>query len=447
VKVPTLEEQVSDIRNMCSSLVNYTRSLHEILVREYSGRYESDDEGVYGSECESDGYPSFQDFVCAGVPELIEDDVPSPRLVCIESNPGPPKRGKGKKAKKGKGNKGKKGMLIPHEARAVPGRFGNTIRLGRSPSMGFPDHIKRYQQLLNNPFDHPPVRVGVGCAVPTGLMTCYIRQGASCAASGNTAFIFYPGRLVNAPIMNTNQTTAPYTWSSFATFPQAANINSIYEKVRLIAAGVRIMPTQPSTADQGVISCGLMPSLRSSDLNNFGVQTTAAGTIGLVEYPSLTESTVIPFKRGASIFWRPQDSNSFNFQETYLVDTALSTTTLTGVPFMYAGLSGCAATAAFELEFIAHYEGVIAAGNAGVVDQSRSPATPDHHALLAADGVFQGSNRTGVPGTEGGFLMKLIQAGQMIGGITSDVKQIAGIASKAYGTFGSSVGPIIEMIE
>jgi hypothetical protein len=339
-------------------------------------------------------------------------------LVGIELNPGPPKkqRVQQKKNRQTQPTKSRIGKLTqinnPSQARAAPGRNPNP----RTMSMGI-QHLAAYMRCLNDPFNEPPARPGVGCALPTGLMTCYSRATYTTSAAGIISLVFIPSRM-QSPIMGSVSTGAPYAFapSNPTQFPQYPAITALYEKVRVLAAGVRIIPMQNSTNDAGQVSTALVPGLRLSDQTNFGQVTTLAATYGVIEYANFPETLQSPFKLGATIFWRPQDPNSFVFREAPLIDTASSMSdSIQNQPFMIAAIAGAASLAAYIVEFIVHYEGTIAAGNAGVIDLQRAPPTSDLQALKAADLVFGENTRTTVPGFLDSFVGASAKAGRDVG--------------------------------
>lgn len=366
-------------------------------------------------------------------------------LVGIESNPGPNATGKKKNTQrqtaKGKNvgmvGKIKKNLVTPGESRAAPGRNPQPTRM----NMGF-NHLVPYMRCLNNPFDFPPSRPGVACALPTGLITCYLR--VPYAAGANTSFIFNPNRMA-APIMSSVTQSSNYNFGqSQGDFPQKTAVTALYEKVRLLAAGVRLIPAANSTADSGLIASALIPGLRSADINSFGQITTTTAIYGFNEYPTFPQAALTPFKNGVTVLWRPQDPNSFVFREAPLTDTAGSIAdSLQDQPFMVVGVSGLAFPTGgtpFIIEFIAHYEGIIAAGNAGVIELSRAPPTPDAAAIAAADRVFGEGNRTSYPSTTDSFMGYHARVGDRGG------RGKGSSLWKDLADFGSSVAPVIGAI-
>jgi hypothetical protein len=267
----------------------------------------------------------------------------------------------------------------------------------------------------------------------------------------------YPGR-VASPITYSNTGNSPYNYANLSsTNPsQATQIAALYEKVRLLACGVRIIPIQAATADQGVIVGSLLGAERAADAVLFGVTVTgsASANYGFNEIGNYQGSTMTPFRKGLTAVWRPQDPNSFVFQEAFLTDTTTSVSTVQGVPFIQVGISGVASGAQFIIEYIAHYEGYVLAGNAGVIAIDKSPATPFTDVIKGVDKLIPG-NVTTRSGYDGGFntlpeiSMKPSSGGskkgdswtvpQVLGGI----KEGAELASSAY-TAASAFGDALE---
>jgi hypothetical protein len=333
-------------------------------------------------------------------------------LVGIEPNPGPPKKQNVQKKKNTpKKKKGSSRAVVSRTMdSAVPGRYATP----RSVSFGGAQ-MQGYMRCLNDPFNCPPTRPGVGCAIPTGLFSCYARVPLVVGA-GTTfiSLVFVPHRL-QAPIMSSVTTAATYTFAplgALTQYPQFTATNALYEKARLLASGIRIIPMVPSLTDSGQLSNSLIPGIRNADTALFGFVSSTTATQGYNEYPNYPQTLCSPFKAGSSSYWRPQDANSFVFREATFTDTATNSQsssaaneTLQDVPFMTVGMSGITTTAGtnFIIEIISHFEGTIAAGNAGVIDLQRAVPTSDVTAISVADRIFGYDNRTSRPGYYGGF--------------------------------------------
>jgi len=361
-------------------------------------------------------------------------------LIGIEPNPGPPKGATSKQVvvynqKPKKKIKQKQGNALQRRGAgidaAIPGRYPTprTLSMGAS--------LAGYMRCLNDPFNQPPVRPGVLCAVPTGLFSCYLRLPYTVTTTF-FSHTFVPWRL-NHPFMGSGSAGNPYNYGAQIVnlFPQTTAIVALYEKARLLAAGFRLIPMQNSTNDAGQISSALIPGVRASNVNNFGIITGNTATQGFNEMLSYPETLSSPFKEGASIYWRPQDPNSFVFREATMTDTQSTTNeTLQDVPFLMMGLSGIANPCSYIVEMISHFEGTIAAGNAGVIDLQRAPPTSELTALSAADRVFGQGNRTSRPGSYGPFNPRISDSGPQAGGRKSTFWKDAL-------SFGSSVAPLL----
>jgi len=235
-------------------------------------------------------------------------------------------------------------------------------------------------------------------------------------------FTAIPGRL-QGPLMSCSGTTPPYASVNLGgNVPQYAAVNALYEKVRLISAGLRCRPTTNSTTDQGIIYAGISPGLDSAERaanNTWPYSSAATVAIGFNEVAQLTQTSVYPFKTGATVVWRPQDANSFVFTESFLresqtppsaVDNAVFS--VQDIPFMYMGIGNVNNPTSYILEYICHYEGTVSAGNAGVIALQKPPIMPEHVVSGVVDKVFGSqNNKSSFGGTTGGYAENMVMKG------------------------------------
>jgi hypothetical protein len=117
---------------------------------------------------------------------------------------------------------------------------------------------------------------------------------------------------------------------------------------------------------------------------------------------------------------------------------------LQGVPFIVVGMTGLASSCQFTVEIISHFEGTIAAGNAGVIDLQRANPIADSTAISAADRVFGDSNRTSKPGWIGPYNSSLPSSGRNgTSKIGKGGTHVKGEFWKDALSFGSSVAPLL----
>jgi hypothetical protein len=317
-----------------------------------------------------------------------------PILVGIEPNPGP--NSKALVVRKATKKSPAKSMhRIANLAQHPAGRLGAPYRNmmnsalnqlgGRSNPIGrtaSTDEFAKYLACLNNPFDCAPARSGVDCALPTGVFSLYSRNVGTTNTSGGQSLIFHP-RCWNA-MYYTNNVASPYTYSvGVPSFPQTAAVQAIYNKCRVISAGVRIRNLQPSTADQGQIALVVMPS--ESLVEATGAVPNLNGgstfTFGIQEALNHPNASIIPFRRGATAIWRPQDPNSFVFTQGLVTPTGLTeiVETAQAVPYFAVTFANTQPSASFEFEFVIHMEGTVGTGYTGVVAVS-----PTLHSLPSA---------------------------------------------------------------
>jgi len=290
---------------------------------------------------------------------------------------------------------------------------GMSNPIGRLPTS---DEFSKYLQCLNNPFDCGPARSGVDCALPTGVFTLYSRQIINTSSTGSIGLIGHP-RVFNA-LYASGSTGNPYTYTiNLTSFPQTTGVQAIYTKGRVISAGIRIRPMQPSTADQGQIAMVVLPG--ETELEATGVVPYDAltnpyswGWNEVLQHPN---ASVYPFRRGGTVIWRPQDPNSFVFTQgiinkngvTDVVDTAQS------IPYFAIAIANTAASATFEIEYVTHIEGVIGTTYSGVVAvQPTLHSLPSSVAMNAVKSI-QGPalTKSSFVGTLGGITENRATAG------------------------------------
>lgn len=338
-----------------------------------------------------------------------------------------------------------------------------------------------YVKSLNNPWDMSPQRSGVDCGIPTALIRAYYSATAQVTSSqfGNM-YIGYP-RLWN-PIYNgvydPSGTDPSALWAYDTTtlpfnFPQTTTSQSVFEKARVSACSMRITPIASATNDQGMITFALMPP--------FSADAVANGTIP-ARLPFFQEggstddifcqlggqwiqqhplAQTVPFRHGATCYWRPQDPNSFTFQN-WFVNTANPDGTTDGetinttiaatqaVPFfvfnVHDTLAGTPPTV--RIEMVLHLEATIASEYDGVVANGMAPhVIPAATAITAVRKVFGASGeKSGHVGTSSGMLENSgHSSASVVGQVASAVKSAVNVggdvvsAAKGLMGFGSSL--------
>lgn len=332
-------------------------------------------------------------------------------LVGVESNPGPGKvagRKKPAKPKSGKQVVPMRGSQRAWVASAARQASGRTNVVGHQDRVET-DNFSKYLACLNNPFDNGPARSGVDCAIPTSVASLYARSFVQCTSGGYVSLIAHP-RCSN-PLYSTGTAGAPYNYGvQIGSFPQSAGAQAIFTKGRVISAGIRIRSAQPSTADQGMISVVMMPGESINEVQN-QVPNLAPGNtfnFGYNEIAGHPNASVYPFRRGCTVMWRPQDPNSFIFNQSIisLANITDSIDTAQSIPYFAIGVNGAAASAIFELEYVVHLECVIGSTYAGVVESASTiRAIPSYAAMNAVKQLHGPAlNKSSFPGSVGGIV-------------------------------------------
>lgn len=334
-----------------------------------------------------------------------------------------------------------------------------------------------YIHALNNPWDFSPQRSGVDCGIPTALVRAYLNVTGTIDNNlgFGTCWVAYP-RLWT-PIYrgewDNSVTAAPWAYNNTSSeagqdFPQTASAQRIFEKARISACSMRLTPIVNATSDQGSITFALIPPFSPDGITNVNPRLPFVqgghsaddilcqlGGDWLQQHPL---AQTVPFRHGATAYWRPQDPNSFTFQSAFLQqtepsdagDTSVTNTIAAtqGVPFFAFYVSGATEGALFRLEMVLHLECTIASHYDGVVANGLAPhVIPAATALTAVRKVFGGvSEKSGHVGTSSGLVQSSGGGGtNVISKIASAVKTAASVggdvvdAAEKFMHFGSSV--------
>lgn len=289
-----------------------------------------------------------------------------------------------------------------------------------------------YLKALDNPWDYPPVRSGVDCGLPTAVLRAYYSTTTQLAPTNGFGqmFIAYP-RLWSPIYTGFYSGSSDGAWTYDAStlpssFPQTATAQSVFEKARVSAFSVRVTPIANATNDQGSITFALMPPFSEAGIDGNG-QTQrlpwrepggaddifcTLGTQWLEQHPV---AQTVPFRHGATFYWRPQDPNSFTFQ-SWMVDdvqAGIGDDTVSpeiaatqAVPFFAFCVSNTTSPQpAIRIEMVLHLEATIASQYDGVVANGTAPhVVPAATALTGVRKVFGGTNeKSGHVGTSSGL--------------------------------------------
>jgi len=159
-----------------------------------------------------------------------------------------------------------------------------------------------YFNSLVDPFEHPGVRLGWGCLVPSTIVSAYIRSTTTANADGSLAFAILPavtsGILVGNAGANVN-----LAGGATSAFTNTAAVIANASEGRVISVGVRAVPSIAFTSAPGVAYCGASVP---TNYNDFSLLTPT-------DLASLPTSHATLASKGASSVGRPVDPDSFIF--------------------------------------------------------------------------------------------------------------------------------------
>jgi hypothetical protein len=282
----------------------------------------------------------------------VSGDVPAPRLVGIETNPGPPKKAKAKQTvvtttvKRG-GNQGQRQPQAKAKTKQRP-KVGSSYRGG---------DYAAYLRVLQKPFSSTPVRLG-GSALATAIVTQRTRTIVS-TSSTISGYCFIACPYATVPLYYATLTSG--TWGSYATVtggnvPTASVIQQSFGSMRPIAGGLRVRLVANDTVNQGINYACLIPT---------GVVSTAFYTTNVANSPG---AVIGDARKTIECRWRPQDNSEFAFAQTYVVNTPSLTNS--SVPYLFVGLDNLSTSTSVgvEVELIWHWEATVEIGSQGMID-------------------------------------------------------------------------------
>ena len=217
-----------------------------------------------------------------------------------------------------------------------------------------------YVDNLNDPFDYPPVPLGLGTMIPTECSSAYIRNQFALNADGSGTIVFIPN-LINGnntagggafiSINNLATATAP-TWATQFNAANATQLTADFDQYRLLSAAIRILPLQAQTAVPGVMNAGVVAPDSSGNVPG-GTGTIASATTTLISsWPEL--ETFMGYEP-IQVVWRPSELSDYDFSTQRT--TTLTTNVDSNVPVCVATFSGFPASTTIYFEAVAHIEG------------------------------------------------------------------------------------------
>lgn len=114
-----------------------------------------------------------------------------------------------------------------------------------------------YSDLLNDPFNTPPCRIGYGTMVHTEVGTMILRQTFTTNADGSFAIVMMPFiGSTNLPITVSTGLIGVVAWASSAFSNIGQYPNTILSECRVIASGLKVTPLIAATVAPGTVYAG-----------------------------------------------------------------------------------------------------------------------------------------------------------------------------------------------
>jgi len=308
---------------------------------------------------------------------------PASRLVGIELNPGPPKKGGlnraianavGQAAVKNRRNRRKNkraNQNAPYNGRVV----FQTHKTGNPARANHPS-LRTYINALTNPFNTAQPKLGFGTYVPTTLVSGWFENAAqalpAAVISTATCFAvtFSPGidsdniRIYGAVSSGSLlSATAPVTGA----VANAANLTTRIQTARVVSSELRVKVRTAATSLPGTLGGIFLPdetmtSIQAMSFQGLGTQQKFC--------PFSSESNII----GGAVQYRPLDGTSFEFSTQYGQGGVMPL--LSSRPTMIIVGQGWPAGAfAIEISIIEHLEATSGIDSAGEVDFNGSLAS------------------------------------------------------------------------
>jgi len=202
-----------------------------------------------------------------------------------------------------------------------------------------------YSDLLNDPFNNPPCRIGYGTMVPTQLGTVVYRTTTAANADGSFGLYVIPtlGTTSN-PIGYNNAGAAVATWTTAGWQNIAQYPTTLLSECRIIALGVKITPLIAATAAPATVLAGSISGVARTTLD------------GLTPTAVLAYSMLQPFVVRADTLMvnsRPIDNQAYEF---LTVNAVGSTSNIWPNSTPVIAITGAPASANFLIEAIMHFE-------------------------------------------------------------------------------------------
>lgn len=286
-------------------------------------------------------------FNCTHNTNEVSKPVPAPRLVCVETNPGPtptvlklmPPISGGVLVTNGGGNRKRK--------RKGKGRKGrNRKRQRRSrPSSGVSSSaVDYYIRSLRDPWEYGPVKLGYDTFVPTETGAAFLRSSITVNIDGTFAIAVTPQASASFVTTWTGGHAAAATSSLAST--NAAQILSEFKTGRCVSGGIRVFALFPATVQPGILFGGELVEISLTSLNAFTPDQLNAIASDELGFGS----------RGARAIIKPIDNTSFEFITQLPAGYGASTLMQSSIPFISG--TGFTAGTVIWYEAVLNFEGI-----------------------------------------------------------------------------------------
>lgn len=397
-------------------------------------------------------------------------------LVGIEPNPGPPKSAPAHKKKKSVKKEVTK--VISVSSQKDPG----TARMMKSIA-GSPFNVRgdmsKYMATLMDAERYPPVRLGGETLVQTALTTLHGNFTYNVPANGTGSFVIHP-RLWNPFCYTGDQGGANgYQYSTSPMFPtqNTAQLRALASGARVVSCKLKVFSLGAGTADNGLLIAGLCPrddgfwnntmvtNSFSSGWESFTNTVSSGGfpigstisaanspvpnanagfnsaTQGATSFQNYDFTDEMPLKQGCSVFWLPEDPQTFEFMRDRIIAQAgvvpgslASTTTSVSItpvcdPFFVIGILGASPNTQVQFELFLNLEYTTTSGASQVIntDVGAMSTTDAFHVVKRVGG---GAINMVEPDPEASF-------GSRLGGFAKTLGR-AGLSSISKFLFSSS---------
>lgn len=230
---------------------------------------------------------------------------------------------------------------------------------GGLSSLGF---SASYAACLNNPFEFPPIQLGLGSFIATRLGTAYVRQSLTVNADGSfqawlspTQVTINAGASVGGFLMcdTVGQGSTP-TFSIASNANDRAALQTDFDQLRVIGAAMKVWALQARTSAPGIFVSGQY----SPDSGNVIPNSTLSGPLSVTSLQGLPLSEFSTGYEPIMVSWRPEEINRFNFE---VLNEASNAGSEALGPAVYVAGFGFPAGTNVWVEGIAHYEGYVSA--------------------------------------------------------------------------------------